>query len=57
VRFYGRGKTEKALAHVVKISAEVEAAGHRLSGTVWITPLTIWQESATYVAEYRVELK
>jgi len=48
---------ENALAHLADISAEVEAAGHHLSDTVWITPLTIWPDSATSVAEYRVQLK
>jgi len=57
VRFYFRGKMENALAHLADISAEVEAAGHHLSDTVWITPLTIWPDSATSVAEYRVQLK
>ena len=57
VRFFFRGSTEKALAHLADISAEVEAAGHHLSDTVWITPLTLWPEAPTSVAEYRVQLK
>lgn len=57
VRFFFRGSTEKALAHLADISAEVEAAGHHLSDTVWVTPLTLRPDSPTSVAEYRVQLK
>jgi hypothetical protein len=56
LRFYFRGETRQALAHLARITREVEAAGHRLSQEVWITPLSLWPDTATYVAEYRVEL-
>ena len=57
VRFYFRGTTQTAIAHLAEITGEVEAAGHHLSDAVWIVPLTLWQETATGVAEYRVQLK
>jgi hypothetical protein len=57
VRFYFRGATPQAIAHLTEIKGEVEAAGHHLSDAVWITPLTLWQDTATGVAEYRVQLK
>jgi hypothetical protein len=42
VRFYFRGERQKALDHLQSIRAEVEAAGHPLTGRIWITPLSIW---------------
>jgi hypothetical protein len=57
VRFYFRGPTAKALAHLTEIAAEVEAAGHHLADAIWITPLTIRPETETSVAEYRVQLQ
>jgi hypothetical protein len=58
VRFYFRGETENALAHLATVAAEAEAAGHRLrSETVWITPLSLRPETATHIAEYRVEIE
>ena len=57
VRFYYRGETPQALAHLAAITAEVEAAGHHLSDELWIIPLTLWPETAGYIAEYRIEIK
>ncbi len=57
VRFYFRGTTAKALAHLADVAAEIEAADNHLSEAIWITPLTLWPETETYVAEYRVQLK
>lgn len=58
VRFYFRGETEKALAHLATVAAEAEAAGHRLrSETVWIIPLSLRPETATHIAEYRLEIE
>ena len=57
LRFYFRGNTEQALAHLAVISPEVEAAGQHLAGSVWISTLTLWPETPTSVAEYLVPLK
>jgi hypothetical protein len=57
VRFYFRGETQAALAHLEKLTAEVETAGHHLTDELWITPLTLWPDTATGVAEYRVGVK
>ncbi len=56
VRFYCRGTTQQALAHLAGITAEIEAAGHHLSNELWITPLTLWPETPGAIAEYRVRL-
>ncbi len=57
VRFYFRGKPDGALEHLATVKAEVVAAGHHLqSDTVWIIPLSIWRESPSGIAEYRLEL-
>ena len=56
VRFYFRGPTQHALEHLATVMAEATAAGHRLRAeTVWITPLSLWRESPTAIAECRVE--
>ena len=57
VRFYFRGETRQALAHLASLKAEVGAAGLHLSEEVWITPLSLWRETAGYIAEYRMEIK
>ena len=57
VRFYLRGDTKSAQAHLAQIAAEVEGAGHHLSDELWITPLTLWPETPTAIAEYRVAVK
>jgi predicted esterase len=58
VRFYFRGETKDALAHLATVAAEAEATGLRLrSETVWITSLSLRPETATHIAEYRVEIK
>lgn len=58
VRFYFRGETEKALAHLTTVVAEAEAAGHRLrSETVWITPLSLRYGTATHIAEFRIQIE
>jgi len=55
-RFYFRGETQKALDHLKAITPELEAAGHTLSGKVWITYLSIWQNTPGSIAEYCVEI-
>jgi predicted esterase len=58
VSFYFRGESIKALAHLAIVAREAAAAGHQLQpGTVWITPLSLRPETATHVAEYRVEIE
>jgi len=57
VRFYFRGETKLALAHVDRLTAEIEAAGLHPSGELWITPLSLWWDTASSIAEYRIGLK
>jgi len=57
LRFYFRGTTAAALAHLPQITAEAEKAGHHLSEEIWVTTLTLWPGTPTTVAEYRITLK
>jgi hypothetical protein len=58
VRFYFRGETGSALAHLATVVAEAAATGHRLqTETVWITPLSLRPETATHIAECRVKIE
>jgi pimeloyl-ACP methyl ester carboxylesterase len=58
VQFYYRGKTADALVHLASVAAEVAAAGHTpRKGTAWITPLSLWRDTANYLAEYRLEVE
>lgn len=56
VRFHFRGMTADGLAHLAKVSAEVTAAGHSVHDDVWITPLSLWFETPSCIAEYRVQI-
>ncbi|HEY4301393.1 MAG TPA: hypothetical protein VGM73_10990 [Candidatus Didemnitutus sp.] len=56
LRFYFRGPTSDALAHLARVTSEAEAAGHHVRSDVWITPLSLWPDTPGYVAEYRVEV-
>ena len=55
-RFYFRGTYLDGLAHAKEIAPEVTAAGTRPSGYVWVTPLSLWQNTDRGIAEYWVEL-
>jgi len=58
LRFYFRGTTARALDHLDKISPDAESAGHhRVPGTAWITPLSLWPDAPSHIAEYRVRLQ
>lgn len=57
LRFYFRGPTKDALAHLARVAAEAQAAGYRFhNDEIWVTPLSLWYDAPGYVAEYRVEL-
>lgn len=56
VRFYFRGGIKRALDHLQAIKAEVEVGGHVLSGRVWLTPLSLWQDTPHAIAEYWVAI-
>ncbi|HVU23784.1 MAG TPA: hypothetical protein VHE13_06635 [Opitutus sp.] len=56
LRFNFRGTTSDALAHLAKVAAEAEAAGHHVQSGVWITPLSLWFDTPGYCAEYRVRI-
>jgi hypothetical protein len=55
-RFYFRGTYRDGLAHADLIAPQVAASGRTFSGTVWVTPLSLWQNSPRGIAEYSVEL-
>jgi hypothetical protein len=56
-RFFFRGETDRALAHLAAVAAEAQAAGHRLRpGVAWIIPLSLRPGTATHIAEYRIEI-
>ena len=56
-RFFFRGETDRALAHLAAVAAEAQAAGHRLRpGIAWIIPLSLRPGTATHIAEYRIEV-
>jgi hypothetical protein len=55
VRFYFRGEIKRALDHLQAIRPEIEAGGHTLSGKVWLTPLSLWQDTSAAIAEYWIE--
>jgi hypothetical protein len=57
VRFYFRGDSKQALAHLKEIAGEIKATGRIMSDKVWVTPLSLWRDSPNYLAEYWVELK
>jgi predicted esterase len=57
VRFYFRGPTKDALAHLAEVTTEARSAGHRVAEEVWITPLSLWFDTPSYIAEYRVRIK
>ena len=57
VRYFFRGPTAKGMEHLKAISADVTSSGRALSGKVWITPLSIWRDSPTYIAEYWAEIR
>ncbi len=56
-RFYFRGEMKRALGHVQAIKAEIEAGGHPLTGKDWTTPLSLWQDTPSAVAEYWVGVR
>jgi pimeloyl-ACP methyl ester carboxylesterase len=57
VRFYFRGTYREGLDHAKDIAAAVAATGQAFSGGIWVTPLSLWQNTPKGIAEYRVELK
>lgn len=58
VRFYFKGDLSRALDHIESIRREVEAQGHKLTGTVWITSLSMWwQVTPDGIAECRPEIE
>ena len=56
VRYYFQGSYKDGLEHAKKIGSEVAASGKTLSGTVWVTPLSLWQNTPRGIAEYWAEL-
>jgi pimeloyl-ACP methyl ester carboxylesterase len=56
LRFYFRGPTNDALAHLARVMAEATNAGLRPRNEVWITPLSLWLNTPGYLAEYRIRI-
>jgi pimeloyl-ACP methyl ester carboxylesterase len=57
-RFYFRGETQRALAHLKEIDGGADAGGHALSGRIWVTSMSIWwQEGPLAIAECWAEIK
>jgi pimeloyl-ACP methyl ester carboxylesterase len=56
VRFYLKGSIQQGLDHMEAIRPGMVAAGHHPTGKVWITPLSIWHDSPTSIAEYAVQV-
>jgi len=56
LRFYFRGPTDKAVAHTASLTSAAAASGQQTTDIVWVTPITLWPDTADYVAEYRVQL-
>jgi predicted esterase len=56
VRYYFQGSYKDGLAHAREIAPEVGAAGKTLSGSVWVTQLSLWQNTPRGIAEYWAEL-
>jgi hypothetical protein len=56
-RFYFRGPYRDGLDLAKAIAAELQAGGAAPSGRVWVTQLSLWQNSARGIAEYWVELR
>ncbi|HEY5078404.1 MAG TPA: hypothetical protein VII43_01100, partial [Opitutaceae bacterium] len=55
-RFYFQGTYRDGFAHARQIEPEVTAGGNRPSGIVWVTPLSLWQNTPRGIAEYWIEL-
>jgi len=57
VRFYCRGEAA-GFAHLHALSTELTAAGYTLAGSkVWITGVTLWQNTPDSIAEYWAEVR
>jgi hypothetical protein len=54
-RFYFQGTYRDGLGHAAAVSRELAAGGMTVSGRVWVTPLSLWQNSKRGIAEYWVE--
>jgi hypothetical protein len=57
VRFFGRGKggIQGALGHLRAIRAGLASKGHADSGSLWYTPLSLWQDTPDSVYECRAK--
>ncbi len=56
IRWYFRGETPKALEHAARVAAEAHDHGPATTAVVWITPMSLWPETPSYLAEYRIEI-
>jgi len=57
VRFYFRGESKRGLEHIKVITSEVKESGHSMSDKIWVTQLSLWNNSPTSLTEYCIELK
>jgi hypothetical protein len=55
-RLYFRGTVADGLLHAEAVGAELRARGEPVSGRIWVTPLSLWQNTPRGIGEYWVEL-
>jgi pimeloyl-ACP methyl ester carboxylesterase len=56
LRFIFRGTRGDGLAHARKVAEGTPVEGLRPTGRVWVTPLSLWQDSERGIARYEAEL-
>ena len=55
VRFYGKGKLDRAFEHLVTIKTDLASKGHVIPGNLWYMPLSLWRETPEAIYECRVQ--
>jgi pimeloyl-ACP methyl ester carboxylesterase len=55
-RYYFQGTYKDGLSRAKEITSQVAGSGKIPSGFVWITPLSLWQNTPRGIAEYWIEL-
>ncbi|HZZ20095.1 MAG TPA: alpha/beta fold hydrolase [Opitutaceae bacterium] len=54
VRYYGKGRIQGALDHLQAIRKDLAASGRTTTGSLWYTPLSLWQDTPGGIYECRV---
>jgi len=55
VQFYGKGRIQGALDHLRAIKADLVSKGHVVTGSLWYTPLSLWQDTPDAIYECRIQ--